>query len=278
MTACDLPLIIEPKDLRARLGADRALLIVDLCKRERFVQGHVPGAVHLEYRQLVCGFPPAPGQIPEPEQLAEMLSATGCSPDSKVVAYDDEGGGKAARFLWTLDVIGHPCCALLNGGILAWAAENHTLAAEAATLTPSTYPVGVYRRGIVDLDYIRSRLGDPHLALLDARTPDEYAGRQVRASRGGHIPGAKNLNWLDTLDPQRNYRFKDDGALVAMLEERGFTRDREIVTYCHTHHRSAHSYIMLRHLGYENVSGYPGSWSEWGNRSDTPVETKPAPV
>ncbi|MDH3280589.1 MAG: sulfurtransferase [Gammaproteobacteria bacterium] len=273
MTTCDLPAVIEPEDLHARLGSDLRMLIVDLCKDERFAQAHIAGAVHLEYRQLVTGTQPAPGQIPPPEQLSDMLSALGCRFDSKVVAYDDEGGGKAARFLWTLDVVGHPCFALLNGGILAWAAENYPVTADFVAPSRSDYPVSVGDRGIADLGYIRTRLGHPQFALLDARTPAEFDGSQVRAARGGHIPGAKNLNWLDTLDPQRNYRFKPNDELITALAERGLTPDRDIVTYCHTHHRSAHSYIMLKHLGYTNLSGYPGSWSEWGNRTDTPVET-----
>ncbi|MDH3640110.1 MAG: sulfurtransferase [Gammaproteobacteria bacterium] len=273
MTSCDLPVVIEPEDLHARLGSDPRMLIVDLCKDERFAQSHIAGAVHLEYRQLITGSQPAPGQIPGPEQLSDMLSAMGCTLDSKVVAYDDEGGGKAARLLWTLDVIGHPCFALLNGGILAWTAENYSLTADFVAPSRSDYPVSVGDHGIADLGYIRSRLGDPKLALLDARTPGEFVGSQVRATRGGHIPGATNLNWLDTLDPQRNYRFKPKPELMKLLADRALTPDREIVAYCHTHHRSAHSYIMLRHLGYENLRGYPGSWSEWGNRTDTPVET-----
>ncbi len=273
MTTCDVPPVIEPEDLRTRLDTDTALLVIDLCTAEHYTQAHIPGAVHVDYRHLVTGQQPTPGQIPDDDRLTGLLSSVGATPATTIVAYDDEGGGKAARFLWTLDVIGHPCFSLLNGGILAWTADGHPVTSEHVYPERSDYPVIAGDRGIADLAYIRSRLGHPQLALLDARTPAEFDGTKARAARGGHIPGAANLNWLDTLDAERHYRFKPDAELKQMLSDRRLTADREIVAYCHTHHRSAHSYIMLKHLGYERVRGYPGSWSEWGNRTDTPVET-----
>ncbi len=117
-----------------------------------------------------------------------------------------------------------------------------------------------------------AHLDDPAVALLDARTPEEFAGVSVRALRGGHIPGARNLNWLDTVDRERNLRLKGDAELRALLDARGLDAGKEIITYCHTHHRSSHSYVMLKHLGYPRVRGYAGSWSQWGNSPETPIE------
>ena len=123
-------------------------------------------------------------------------------------------------------------------------------------------------RRAIWLFYSRSR----DLALLDARTWEEYRGSRVLAQRGGHIPAAVHLNWLDTIDGGRQLRLKTDHELTVMLSQRGIAPDREIVVYCHTHHRSAHSWMMLRHLGYSRVRGYAGSWSEWGNDARTPIE------
>ena len=125
---------------------------------------------------------------------------------------------------------------------------------------------------LADTDYILSRLGDPGLGLLDSRTPQEFSGEKKYSARGGHIPGAAQLNWTDTMDQSRNLRLKPEAELREMLEQRGLTRDKEIVCYCQSHHRSSHAYIMLKALGYPRIKGYPGSWSEWADRADTPVE------
>ena len=125
---------------------------------------------------------------------------------------------------------------------------------------------------VADKDYILSRMGQNDFALLDTRSPAEYAGMDVRAARGGHIPGAVNMNWTDAMDLANHLRFKPDQALRTMLEAIGVTPEKEVVVYCQTHHRSAHTYIVLKHLGYPRVRGYPGAWSEWGNDPGLPVE------
>ena len=101
--------------------------------------------------------------------------------------------------------------------------------------------------------------------LVDVREVEEFAQ--------GHIPGAVNMEWLLAMDQALNLRFKSPDELRALLAERHVTPDKEVIVYCHTHHRSAHTYMVLKSLGYERVRGYPGSWSDWGNAADTPVET-----
>jgi thiosulfate/3-mercaptopyruvate sulfurtransferase len=125
---------------------------------------------------------------------------------------------------------------------------------------------------VADKSYILSRLGQADLALLDTRSPGEYRGLDVRAARGGHIPGAVNMNWTTAMDQARQLRFKADGELRALLEGLGVTPDKEVIVYCQTHHRSAHTYMVLKHLGYPRIRGYPGAWSEWGNDAALPVE------
>ncbi len=266
------PLIIEPTDLEPTLG-DADLLVVDLCKATTYTQAHVPGAVHLEYSNLVRGTKPVPGLLPDAAQLSKVLSAIGLRANTQVVAYDDEGGGKACRLIWTLNVLGHTAASLLNGGIYSWANEGHALSNEHVTPTTTQYTASILESRIATKNYILQHLDDAEVALLDARTPEEYHGIKVRAARGGHIPGALNFNWLDAINRNRNYRLLPDADLRTVLAERGFRHDQEIITYCQTHHRSAHSYVMLKHLGFEKAKGYPGSWSEWGNDPDTPVET-----
>jgi thiosulfate/3-mercaptopyruvate sulfurtransferase len=273
MTDTMLPLLVEPEALVKYVG-DSRVLIIDLSQPTTFSQMHVPGAINLQYARLIRKDPPAMGMLPDAATLSAVLSEIGLKPEHHVVAYDDEGNGRAARLLWTLDVLGHEGLSLLNGGLHSWVNEEHPVEAGQVEPTPSHYPARIrHPEALADRDYVLEHLGDSDVAILDARSPAEYSGEDVRAQRGGHIPGAVNLEWLQTMDQARHLRFKPDDTLRAMLAERDVTPDKEVITHCQTHHRSAHTYIMLKHLGFERVRGYPGSWSEWGNDEDLPVET-----
>jgi len=266
-----LPLIVEPSELEQCLGHER-LFIVDLCPLEIHEDVHIPGAVHLDRRLLNANTKPAEGELPDERQLSEALSAIGFTPDHHVVSYDDEGGGWASRLLWTLDVIGHADYSLLNGGICSWLVEGHPTSEGTEFPSPSSCPVHCSSQGRVDMEYVLQRLEDPSVAILDARSPGEYKGTDKRALRAGHIPGAVNLNWTDAIDQLAKMRLKEQHELRGMLTDIGVTPDKEVIVYCQTHHRSSLSYIMLKALGYPNVKAYPGSWSEWGNNPDTPIE------
>ena len=266
-----LPLITEPAELEHHLG-HKDLLIVDLCIPEVYEDLHIPGAVHLDRALLNATHEDAEGLLPSSEQLSKVLSAIGLTPQSHVVAYDDEGGGWASRLLWTLDVIGHTHYSLLNGGICSWLTEGHPTSEEGEEPVVSSCTVSCGAGGRVDKDYILQRLDDPTVVLLDARSAAEFRGEDKRAKRVGHIPGAVNLNWTTAIDQPRKMRLKEKDVLRKMLTDLGVTPDKEVIVYCQTHHRSSHTYIMLKALGYPNVKAYPGSWSEWGNLPDTPIE------
>ena len=273
MLPAALPLLVEPEQIQSDL-ADPALLIVDLSDPNRYAVGHIPGAVHLDYADLVRAKPPALGLLPELPHLSTVLGRLGLTRQHRVVAYDDQGNGRAGRLLWTLTVLGHEHLAMLNGGIYAWNAADGPLEAGPGSRAPSAYPAQAVDPpvAVADRDLILARLGQPDWVLLDTRTSAEFAGLDQRAARGGHIPGAVHLNWTDTMDPQRQSRLQPDPVLRRLLEQRGVTPDREVIVYCQTHHRSAHTYWVLRHLGYPRVRAYPGAWSEWGNDPSLPVE------
>lgn len=271
MTKLSLPLIVEPKELEKQLGTEN-LLIVDLSRSEIYDQGHIPGAAHIDYAQIIVARPPAMGELPSESQLSDVFSSIGMWPENHIVAYDNEGGGRASRLLWTLDVVGHANKSLLNGGWQAWAHDNFPISTNPVIRPRSQYPVKFLDSVVADKNYIMDHLEDPGVVILDSRTQAEYTGELKRANRTGHIPGAVNFEWTQAIDQANSLRLKSAEELKQILSQIGATPDKEIIAYCHTHHRSAHTYIVLKNLGYTRIRGYPGSWSEWGNITDTPVE------
>lgn len=266
-----LPMLLQPDELEQRLD-DQNLLIVDLCSEESYLSGHVSGAVHVNYAHIVSTCPPVMGLLPDEHRLNLLLSHIGLTRESHVVAYDAEGNGRASRFLWTLEVLGHKQVSLLDGGIRAWLAEGHSVKQGQETRQPSSFHRDYKDDQIADKEYILAHLLDPNVLVLDARSPAEYHGKDIRAQRGGHIPGAVNFEWTRAMDYEHNLRFKSRDELRSMLESLGITSDKEIICHCQSHHRSAHTYMVLKYLGYPKIKGYPGSWSEWGNDPDTPIE------
>jgi len=265
--------ILEPADLAAKLADDGAVLLIHVATAAAYAAAHVPGAVHVEPAELVSGIRPATGQLPATPRLEQLFSRIGYRPDATIVVYDDEGGGWAGRFIWTLDIIGHHNWWYLNGGIHAWAAAGQPLQRTPVAVKPTAVELSIDRRPIADADDIIGRLGDPGAVIWDCRSADEYAGRRATAARNGHIPGAVHLDWLDLMDRDRQLRLRSD--IAALLESRGISRDKEVIVHCQTHHRSGLAYLVGRALGYPKIRGYHGSWSDWGNRDDTPVETGP---
>ncbi|ARU90028.1 rhodanese-like domain-containing protein [Pseudomonas sp. M30-35] len=265
----ELPLVIEPAELASRLDAPE-LILVDLTGAGRYASGHIPGAYFVDPKRTQLGQPPAPGLLPKREDLEQVFTELGHNPDAVYVVYDDEGGGWAGRFIWLLDVIGHSNYHYLDGGLLAWLGENRETSTAQPELHHHAVKLTLSDAPTASREYLQSRLGASDLAIWDARGPGEYSGEKVLAAKGGHIPGAINFEWTAGMDPARSLRIRQDMAEV--LQMLGITPDKEIITHCQTHHRSGFTYLAAKALGYPNVKAYAGSWGEWGNHPDTPVE------
>lgn len=269
------PLLLEPEDFAEHLkqGATDNLLIVDLSREMVYQQLHVPGAIWLDFKALQSGQPPAPGGIPSEQVLSEVLSAIGLTPELHVIAYDDEGGGWAGRFLWTLEMIGHKNYSYLNGGIHAWVKAQLPVEETANTAEASDFEAKIIGEDSISKEQILEQLGEPTFGVWDARSYDEFTGHKAFAAKGGHIPGAVHYEWLNLMDRERNARLKDLELIQSTLNDLGLTQDKLIATHCQSHHRSGLTWLVGKILGYSNIKAYPGSWSEWGNDPDTPAET-----
>lgn len=267
-----LPLIVEPETLDTHLG-DPHLLIIDVpVNPDTYREGHVPGALYLDFRRLMCAAPPVPNDVPDVDQLSDLFSSLGLTRDTHVVAYDDEGGGWAARLLWTLDLIGHTQYSYLNGGIHAWRGAGLSQSQTPGVAVPSDYRAEVLNpRTRIDGDEIKARLDDPNFAVWDARSAAEYRGEKGNSRRFGHVPGAVNMDWLKAMDPERDLRIRDYAELITELDAIGLSPDMEIATHCQSHHRSSFTWLVGKALGF-TMRGYSGSWTDWGNRDDTPIE------
>ncbi|MDD9889391.1 MAG: rhodanese-like domain-containing protein [Gammaproteobacteria bacterium] len=265
-----LPLIIEPGELLAAMPAKQILIIAVVAEKD-FLAGHLPDAVLIRPDDLVSGIKPATGKLPTKEHLHRLFSRIGLSADTHVVAYDDEGGGWAGRLLWTLDVIGHTSYSLLNGGQIAWANAGLPLTTEITAPAATNYAFTIDRSFIADLDEVLASLDDDNVIVWDARGRDEYLGEKITAERNGHIPGAVHLDWLDIMDKNNDLRLVESEVLREKLSDLGITSDKQIITHCQTHHRSGLTYFAGKLLGL-NIKAYDGSWSEWGNHPNTPID------
>lgn len=273
--ADELPLFVDP-DTLYNISSREDVQIVAVDSEGDYAAGHIDGAHRIDLGALVAEQGPLHGLLPEPQVVADVCSAAGLRNDATIIAYDRVGDVRAARFLYTLDAMGHNRIALLDGGLSAWVHAGYDLVDGKSNPNPSHFSVARRDEVIADHNWIKSKLNDDNFAVLDVRSADEYAGRDVRSARGGHVPGAANLDWQNFKNADG--RLKSQAEIDALLAERGIKRDQQIATYCQSHMRSSYAYLVLKALGYDQVRGYPGAWSDWGNREDTPVEAGDAPT
>jgi len=274
MTYANPHLLWSVEELKNRLS-DPKLVLMDMRPPEAYSNGHIPAARSFDIFGISL-------IDTRPEPLAaflwiieHLIQAKGVNADSTVVAYDDIAGMRSARLFWFLEYFGHDDVHLLNGGFNSWRDSGLEVTREASILKAGNFKMRPVPSRLATADDVLKKLDTSSAVVVDTRSDAEYTGQLVRAKRGGAIPGAVHLEWTKNLDA--NGFFKSADELNRMYAECRITPDKEVIPHCQGAYRSAHTYLALRLIGYPNVRNYLGSWGEWGNRLDLPIEhpTKP---
>ena len=264
-------LLVTPKELSELLARSAAKpLILDLRPPDQYTAGHVPGAIHLDlWGVSLIDTDPAPLNA-FMWMIEHVLAGHGVKASTPVVVYDETSGMRAARAFWFLEYFGHPSVRLLDGGFNAWSAAGYETTRDSAPAPASDWTGARLEHTIATWREVRGAIGKSDAVILDTRSDAEYCGTNVRARRGGAVPGAVHIEWTRNLTPSGEFKHAAD--LRKMYQDAGVTPDREVITYCQGGYRAAHSYLALRLLGYPRVRTYVGSWKEWGDRDELPVE------
>ncbi|MEM8854017.1 MAG: rhodanese-like domain-containing protein [Pseudomonadota bacterium] len=252
-------------------GGPSTLRIVDVRSREAFAGGHVPGAINIPFTALTDPHAHVRGALKSDDALAALFGANGIDATSHIVLYDDQGGFRAARLFWLLEYYGHRTVSLLDGGIDAWVrgggdlqtpstTKTADVAARPAEAKPTTFAVNLTPRRHASADLIMGRRNDANTVVIDVRPTKMY--------EAGHIPWADSIPWKGSLSDDGTIAPKT--ALMAYFASHGVTPDRAIIVHCETGEASAHTYFVLRLLGFSDVRTYHRSWAEWGASDDLP--------
>jgi len=264
-------LLIETQKLTQLLSSPQFRLL-DARPVVEYRLGHLPGAVNLpapETDDLDAnrrGFP-----LP-PDKAEQLFRAAGVSSNSQVVIYDDQGSRFAARVFYVLEFFGHSHVQVLNGGFKKWRSEGLPLTTDSPIIGPGDFKPQVNPAIIATAEWVNEHLGDANVRLLDARSVAEFKGEKIQGPRGGHIPGAINLEWTRVVDSGEVKTFLDAPSLAKLFSDAQISPTQEVVTYCQVGMRAASLYFALRLLGYERVRLYDGSWEDWSATPGLPVE------
>ncbi len=242
--------------------------------------GHVPGAVEVDWARDLNH--PVRRDYLEEKDFQALVNRLGITPDTTIVFYGDKNNWWACYAFWVFQLFGHGKAKVMDGGRLKWEKEGRATTRDVPHYPPSSYPLP--KRDDTKIRAFRDRVlrhVEERGALVDVRSPQEYSGELLHmpdypnegALRGGHIPGAANIPWAKAIVPEDG-TFKTAAELRTLYQEQNGVRpDNEVIVYCRIGERSSHTWFVLTHLlGYPQVRNYDGSWTEWGNLVNVPIE------
>ena len=272
------PVLVTTEWLAEHLN-DRGLVVAEVDENpDLYDEGHIHGAVQLHWRDDLQD--PVERDVVDRETFESLLGGRGIGNDTAVVLYGDKNNWFAAYAYWYLKVYGHGDVRILDGGRQKWIDEGRDLTTDLPFPEKQTYKAQERDESIrAYRDQVHEWLGEEKRALVDVRSPGEYAGdliappgyEQEGAQRGGHIPTAASIPWASAVQDDGTFKTADE--LQELYGGKGITPDKEVTAYCRIGERSAHTWFVLSELlGYERVRNYDGSWTEWGNLVDVPIE------
>ena len=257
-------MLISTQELEKIIHED-SILIVDARSYKDYSKGHIPGSVSLDLFSFHWSDTSEKGVVSFGEHMRKILSYAGIDENKKIIFYDNVTGMLAARGVWLCLYFSHPDVQMLDGGYSKWNTENLPIQTESIIYKPSKLSTPIDPSILIGFGELNENLGK--ITLIDARSSDEFDGTIPRAARGGHIPTAINIDWNYNIDDSG--KLKSDENLEALYK---LDKDSQVVTYCQGAYRAANSFLALKSIGFKNVKVYLGSWGEWGNKLELPVE------
>jgi len=249
--------------------------------RALYAEGHIPGAQFFDLDDDLSSPPAANGHggrhpLPDIDTFVTRLQAAGISHDTLVVAYDDMGGLFAGRMWWLLKYLGHDQVQLLDGGVQAWQAAGYDLDTAVPSFSHGDFAATLRPEMTATIDDVKDNLDVPDVLMVDARAAERYRGdTEPLDKQAGHIPGAINLPFAGNLagEPAGGL-FKDKDALAERFAD--LQEAETVIAYCGSGVSAAHNVLVMDEIGIKSKL-YPGSWSDWSSRDDTPVATGEEP-